>query len=162
MANWTDGQLFGLILVVLAVFLFLVFLMTRWLTLRFRARGVPATATVLSSRDFGGEGGSLYRTEVYFVDESGNTVETKLTLTVRHLEGQQIDILYDPDSPKKAQGLSVHDRAEKGLLSLGCFVWTFLLVFLVSGLFLMLVPFGDPICNDPTFRDMDFCLTGRQ
>lgn len=167
MANWTDGHLFGLILVGLAVFVFLVLLMTRWRVLRFRARAIPGTAKVFSSIHFSGEGGSGYRTEVYFVDESGSTVETKLALTYPTSRGQEIDILYDPNSPKKvmqplAQGLSVGHRLEKGLLSLGCLGWSFVLGFLVSGLILMLVGFGDPICADPTFRDMDFCLNDRR
>ncbi len=167
MANWTDGHLFGLILVGLAVFVFLVFLMTRWGAVRFRARAIPATATVFSSKHFSGEGGSGYRTEVYFTDESGNTVETKLALTYPTSRGQEINILYDPNSPKKVmepltQGLSVAARPDKGLLSLGCLAWTFVLGFLISGLLLMLLGFGDPICDDPTFRDMEFCLTDHE
>ena len=104
---------------------------------------------------------------MYFVDESGNNIETKLALTYPTSRGQEINILYDPRSPRKvveplARGLSVAHRPEKGLLSLGCLGWTFVLGFLIPGLILMLVGFGDPICDDPTFRDMDFCLTGRQ
>ena len=129
MANWTDGQLFGLILVALAVFVFIVLLMTRWGALRFRARAIPATAKVFSSKHFSSEGGSGYRTEVYFVDESGNNIETKLALTYPTSRGQEINILYDPRSPRKvmeplARGLSVAHRPEKGLRSLGCLGWT--------------------------------------
>ena len=30
-----------------------------------------------------------------------------------------------------------------------------------TGVLMILVPFGDPICDDPTFRDMAFCLEAR-
>lgn len=159
MANWRDSQFFGLILVLLAAFVFLVLVMTRRRALRFHARAIPTTATVFSS-------GYPSRTEVYFVDENGNDVDTSLTLTYPTQRGQRIEILYDPRSPKKAitppadRGLSVQHRPEKGPLSLGWLGWTLVLCFLIPGLVLMLVPFGAPICDDPAFRDMDFCLTG--
>ena len=74
--------------------------------------------------------------------------------------GQSLRIVYDPNRPKKAVPQSGKWNEDNALFAFGI-AWVLVLIFLIPGIVLTLIPIGNPICDDPTFQDMDFCTQQR-
>lgn len=119
---------------------------------------VPAVAIVEEVKYRSGEAGRWYRTELTFADVRGGTVRTKVNLGQSHSPGQRVNIVHDPQSPKRVMLATEVGRwnPDGGRLAFGA-RWALILIFLIPGIFLLIVPLGDPICTHPTFRDMELC-----
>lgn len=146
MTTWTDGQVFGLILVGMGSVAFLVILEWRRRTFRMGKSGVPAVATVGNVKYRKGEAGSFYRAELSFVDKHDEVVKTKVSVGSAQPKGARINIIYDPDSPTRVMLASHVGRwnPDDGLLAFGGW-WTPVLILLVPGIVLILIPVGPQI-----------------
>ena len=162
MADLTDGQLIGLITLGMGVIAFFAVLEWRRRTLRLYRNGLMAVAEVRSSEYRSGEHGSFYRIGILFTDISGEAVYARLNLKRSYKRGEEIRVIYDPDKPTRVD-ISPEVggwNPDGGLFAFGI-RWLLVLIFVVPGLAMILFPFGDPICDDPTFRDMTFCVEAR-
>jgi len=123
---------------------------------------VITEAEVLSTETRSGEAGTFYRTGFRYVDVDGADTYVTKSIGVRFAVGNRVTLVYDPENPGRV------DLAEavegwspgRGLFALGR-RWFLVLIFAVPGVLMILFPFGEPICDDPTFRDMDFCVEAR-
>jgi hypothetical protein len=124
-------------------------------------KGVTTEAEVLSSRKrSGGDGATEYRTELRYVDVNGHNVSVTKPLLNFHGRGEKITVVYDPGNPTRMELAEAVERSKPdgGLFALGRSRWIPVLLFVIPGVLMILFPFGDPICDDPTFRDMAFCV----
>lgn len=160
MAELTVGQFLGLMLVLFAVVLFLGVVIWRFRTLRLYDRAVPGMAKVISVQRQSGEGGTSYASEITFTDLVGEKVySVAYTRKNVYSVGQNLRIVYDPEKSKRAVPQSSKWNPDKGLLALGR-QWPLVLIFLVPGVVLPLIRFGDPICQaqHSIFNDVGFCV----
>lgn len=74
-----------------------------WDTYWLAERGVVATATVLDERPSGKRSTKI---DVRFVTQGGQTVETATEHYYGAEVGRQIEILYDPENPKRMQAVN--------------------------------------------------------
>ena len=162
MADFTDGQLIGLMTLGIGVIAFLAVLEWRRRFLRLRRNGVTTVAEVISSDHRVGENSSWYRTRISLRDLEGEDVSAKLNLTRSHNAGDKLRVVYDPEKPTRVSLASSLDdwNPDGGLLAFGR-RWGLVLIFVIPGVLMLLIPFCDPICDDPAFRDMQFCETDR-
>ena len=165
MADMRDGHLLGWLVLFTGVFLMAGFVFFRLRALRLYRDGVTTNAVVLAvKRTSGGEaGGIYYRTDVRFTDVNGVEILGRMTVAHQYRREERISVVYDPKRPKRLALEADREgaRSDRGVLALGWFGWGFIGIFVVAGLILIFIGGGDPICDDPTFRDMNFCVQAR-
>ena len=143
----TDSQVFGMILIGMALIAFAVLVFFRRRAILLYKHGVTTEAVVLAVKKLKGEAGTSYRTDVRFTDIGGEEVHRRMRLARQYRADDRISVLYDPANTKRVELRSAirPKNPDAGLLALGKLGWAIVLLLVIPGVVLIVGRWGDPI-----------------